>query len=669
MNRTSINFCGITVLSLISIFTSHNSFSASKPITEERSSPKIIGGQTADKNAYPFMTAIIPASNPSVTPFCGASFIGGRYVLTAAHCVRDTLPEEINVWIGGHDIRIASEGTRVAVNEIYMHEEYDADSYNKDIAILELESEVTNATPILMMTPEIEATLQEGDLLTIMGWGNTDTSTQMGDYPSELMDTQIPLYNRAACEEAYSENGQTTITEFMMCAGFEQGGQDTCQGDSGGPVIYEYNGVWYQAGIVSFGNGCAEANYPGINSRVAVFNDWIDQREAGVSYKQTRNIGFVESGFDDTLSVTISNGAAQSFAVENPQLLNATNVTNLAIVNDLCAGAVLAQNESCAITVNATSSGIGESRFTLQAQSDNAVSTPIIVKASFTALPLANIDMAEHTGSDDQKITWYSGGDSPWQVENTTFSDGATSVTSGNIVNLQTSSLLATISDPAVRSIDFDYLVSSEADYDFFTIMLNGELVLAESGSTESEFTRGRLPLSEETNRIVFMFEKDESLSEGDDAAYLDAISLNADNAAPVVVLADASISAEEQSTFTVDASASSDANGDTLSFQWEVLNNASVTIASPNASSTSVTAPSYASGSSFSLRVTVSDGFGGETQATVSVTLTQSPTSVTTTPNTGSASGGGGGSLGFLSVLFLALVLAARKPLITNTI
>lgn len=42
------------------------------------------------------------------------------------------------------------------------------------------------------------------------------------------------------------------------------GGLDSCQGDSGGPLFSGTGADTVQHGIVSWGQGCAQAAYPGI---------------------------------------------------------------------------------------------------------------------------------------------------------------------------------------------------------------------------------------------------------------------------------------------------------------------------------------------------------------------------------------------------------------------
>ncbi len=53
---------------------------------------------------------------------------------------------------------------------------------------------------------------------------------------------------------------------------------DTCQGDSGGPLLmFNSNNVWEEVGITSNGIGCAEPDLPGVYTRVAAYQSWINE--------------------------------------------------------------------------------------------------------------------------------------------------------------------------------------------------------------------------------------------------------------------------------------------------------------------------------------------------------------------------------------------------------
>lgn len=82
----------------------------------------------------------------------------------------------------------------------------------------------------------------------------------------------VPIYNQEKCAKAYKNIG--TITDRMICAGFDKGGKDACQGDSGGPLVT--NNVL--VGVVSWGYGCAVPNFPGVYSRVASVRHWITEQ-------------------------------------------------------------------------------------------------------------------------------------------------------------------------------------------------------------------------------------------------------------------------------------------------------------------------------------------------------------------------------------------------------
>ena len=652
------NFVIAFVSSAITLYSQASSgapVSDSGEQTKRIASQRIINGVQAKQNDYPFITGLIASSTKEggdISPFCGASFIGGHYVLTASHCVDGSIASDIDVVVGEHDLNDRSTGVRYKVAQIYMHEDYDSVATNNDIAILELETAITNVIPIKPLTEELESLLKTGDLLTVMGWGNMSLSGQ--SFPTVLQTVDVPLYDRDKCNAAYGGG----LTEQMICAGFEAGGKDSCQGDSGGPLVVNKNGEWYQVGVVSFGEACASADFPGVYSRVSQFIDWIKQKKAGVSYQQKPTPGYVENGYEDVTTLKFKNLSAIEYTVTDIKFTDLNNVAQPSVESNNCNSVALKQNETCELTIKVTSTQLGKGGFNISVSTTHPGNSIAEQFFSINTLEKSSLDMKALLDIDNDNIEWYSGGDAIWQAQTTKVLKGNNAIESGDIINSQNSVLLAIIKNPEINGFSFNYLVQAEEGYDGLKLALNGHKTeFFATGITQTQFKEEKVSLTEGTDRIAFIFSKDDTDDGADvgfNKAYIDFVQSSTTNTAPIINLPQTVYEVKVQKELLLDASKSTDKEGSTLHFRWELVGDKLGSVIN-NATSAQATFVAGDKEGKVTFKVIVTDQQGATSSKVGSVTITKD-TIETQAPVEAKKSGGAGGFILLFTLLFLSL-------------
>ncbi len=238
---------------------------------------RIVGGVPATPGEWPWMVSLSGENNEH---YCGASLIAPGWVLSAAHCFDNNSPQGLFVRIGLQNQDDTEGVERIAVTQIILHERFNEMTMDNDIALVRL-GRNSSKTPVRLLTSEQErALLQDGTQAVVKGWGFTSDPNINDDAEEShaLRKAVIQILARDECNQRNRYDND--VTENMICAGNFDGGVDSCQGDSGGPLAIESGRLWYQVGITSWGEGCAERNYPGVYTRIANYSQWIEDQMA-----------------------------------------------------------------------------------------------------------------------------------------------------------------------------------------------------------------------------------------------------------------------------------------------------------------------------------------------------------------------------------------------------
>uniref|UniRef100_A0A8C2WJ52 ST14 transmembrane serine protease matriptase n=1 Tax=Cyclopterus lumpus TaxID=8103 RepID=A0A8C2WJ52_CYCLU len=230
---------------------------------------RIVGGQNAELGEWPWQVSLHFLTYGHT---CGASIISAKWLLSAAHCFVTNSPH-----YSGMQDQYKQDGVeRRAIKKIITNPDYNQMTFDYDVALLELSEPLkfTNTIQPICL-PASSHVFPAGMSCWVTGWG---ALREGGSKAQLLQKAMVKIINDTVCNIV--TEGQ--VTSRMLCSGFLAGGVDACQGDSGGPMVcFEESGKWFQAGIVSWGEGCARRNKPGVYSRVSKLVDWI-KKETGI---------------------------------------------------------------------------------------------------------------------------------------------------------------------------------------------------------------------------------------------------------------------------------------------------------------------------------------------------------------------------------------------------
>ncbi len=262
-----------------------------------RAKASIVGGASASIASFPFQVALYDprAGSPMAGFFCGGVIIDATHVLTAAHCVtgsgQSAGAADIEVLAGSSSL-VASEPSAVhdPVASSTFDSRYNPITSDYDVALLTLAHPLwsgtapaidgSDAIAPLPLEPEASPGAANPNrspaiLATASGWGDVNPAPgHAAGYPSALRSVRMPLVADSLCEEQYATIEQS-ITPRMLCAGGGRSHVDTCYGDSGGPLVVDADTParppydYVLAGLVDFGNGCAQSGYAGVYTRIS----------------------------------------------------------------------------------------------------------------------------------------------------------------------------------------------------------------------------------------------------------------------------------------------------------------------------------------------------------------------------------------------------------------
>ncbi|MEP5052789.1 MAG: serine protease [Alloalcanivorax venustensis] len=246
----------------------------------QEATPRIIGGDDASQNEWPWMAELdIAFTATNQFGLCGGVLLTPRWVMTAAHCLIDDNGNFVNA----SDITVRLGSVFLGDGAPYSSDGYGipqgyqpsiTPAFDNDIAMIRLATPGPDQAnrPSIAGAAQLNALqaapfAQRDEALTAIGWGLTSRN---GTEPADrLQEVALDYIQTGSCKNAW---GSGFNTNTMVCAAelnpVQGRDQDTCSGDSGGPLFIGDDIDPYVIGLTSFGQPQCAGNLPTVYTSV-----------------------------------------------------------------------------------------------------------------------------------------------------------------------------------------------------------------------------------------------------------------------------------------------------------------------------------------------------------------------------------------------------------------
>jgi len=263
------------------------------PICGKRTLPgsdrsRVFGGENVSRGSWPWQVLIVSylQVEGGWRVRCGGSLINDQWIVTAGHCLFETLKDDRKRLIApsGHKLYFGVHNkdkrdtdsfvqVRKAIKTIH-HPKLNLGDLDNDIGLIKLDKKVQFSNyikPVCLPNKWYRKFIATpGKQGHVIGWG----LTRFGS-PKVLQELTLPVVSKADCKKAHEG---VNVTESMFCAGRNRSFFDTCKGDSGGGYLFwdRKRRKWTLQGVISWGGKtCGMAGMYSVYAKVGLFSKWI----------------------------------------------------------------------------------------------------------------------------------------------------------------------------------------------------------------------------------------------------------------------------------------------------------------------------------------------------------------------------------------------------------